>query len=146
MYQYGWKRDIDYILAFSRDDVQDVTWKYCSDHGRVSRLEPNVILNAIISTNASNFQLLKNRRNCSEEDLLTAIYLLRQKRQVNCSTLRKRHLKKRTLFELIGMMLPRQPTDNEKKGRSSGSLSWKLARGEGQSCSSNVTHSEIRID
>lgn len=37
MYQYGWKRDIDYIIAFSRDDVQDVTWKYCSDHGRVSR-------------------------------------------------------------------------------------------------------------
>lgn len=40
MYQYGWKRDIDYIIAFSRDDVQDVTWKYCSDHRRVSSIEP----------------------------------------------------------------------------------------------------------
>lgn len=86
----------------------------------------------------NQFQLLKNRKNCSEEDLLKTIYLLRRKRQVTSSSLRKMYLRKRTLFELIGMMLPRQPTENEKKGRSSGSLSWKLSRGEGQSCSSNV--------
>lgn len=84
------------------------------------------------------FQLIKNRRNCSEEDLLRTIYLLRRKRQADCSALRKKFLTKRTLFELIGMMLPRQPTDNEKKGRSSGSMNWRLARGEGQSCSNNV--------
>lgn len=136
MYQYGWKRDIDYIVAFSRDDLQDVTWKYCADHGRVSHLELGIALNA--QSDIIHFQLLKDRKNCTEEELLRTIYLLRQKRQSHCSALRKTYLKKRTLFELIGMMLPRQPTENEKKGRSSGSMSWKLARGEGQSSTSNV--------
>lgn len=138
MYQYGWKRDIDYIIAFSRDDIQDVTWKYCSDHSRVS--ENKACLPKALDNEHKNirFQLLKNRENCSEDDLLKTIYLLRQKRQANCSPLRKTYLKKRTLFELIEMMLPRLPTENERKGRSSGSLNWKLARGEGQSCSFNV--------
>lgn len=36
MYQSGWKRKIDYVIAFSLDDIQDVTWRYTSDHKNVS--------------------------------------------------------------------------------------------------------------
>lgn len=117
MYQYGWKRNISYIIAFSRDDIQDVTWKYYNDHRK----------------------LLKNRTRCSEKELLKTILLLREKRQKVASKYRKRFLKIRTLNEVIQMMLPRQPTENEKKGRSSGSLSWKLSRGETQDSSNNVS-------
>uniref|UniRef100_A0A1B0DG01 Transglutaminase-like domain-containing protein n=1 Tax=Phlebotomus papatasi TaxID=29031 RepID=A0A1B0DG01_PHLPP len=35
MYQHGWKRNVDYIIAHSNDDVQDVTWRYCNDHSQV---------------------------------------------------------------------------------------------------------------
>lgn len=35
MYEHGWKRDINYIIAYSRDDVQDVTWRYSSNHNQV---------------------------------------------------------------------------------------------------------------
>lgn len=123
MYQYGWKRNISYVIAFSRDDIQDVTWKYYNDHRR----------------------LLSNRPRCSEKDLLKTILLVREKRQKNCSQLRKRFLKIRTLNEVILMLLPRQPTDNEKKGRSSGSMSWKLTRGETQDSPNNVISvSELR--
>lgn len=43
---------------------------------------------------------------------------------------RRKYLKKRTLFELVELMVEREPTTNEKNGRSSGGLAWKLARGE----------------
>lgn len=35
IYEHGWKRDVDYIIAYSRDDIQDVTWRYCSDYEQV---------------------------------------------------------------------------------------------------------------
>lgn len=37
---------------------------------------------------------------------------------------------KRALFELAELMTPKKVTEDELKGRSSGSLSWKLSRGE----------------
>lgn len=82
--------------------------------------------------------MISKRGNCPEEDLLKTILLLRKKRQENCSAIRKKYLKRRALMELIELMTPRQPTENEKRGRSSGSLSWKLSRGEDQDCMNNV--------
>lgn len=36
MYQHGWKRNVDYVMAYSRYEVQDVTHRYCNDHEQVS--------------------------------------------------------------------------------------------------------------
>lgn len=33
MYQHGWKRQVDYVMAYSRFGVQDVTHRYCNEHG-----------------------------------------------------------------------------------------------------------------
>lgn len=115
MYQHGWKRDVDYIIAFSHDDIQDVTWRYVSDHKAT----------------------LIKRQKCSETDLLATILKLRSKRQQNCSKARKFYLRKRNLREIVELMVERQPTEDEKKGRSSGGLSWRLARGEDQCSSDN---------
>lgn len=109
MYECGWNRKLNYILAFSCDDVQDVSWRYSKDHEN----------------------MLKSRNMCTEKELLQAILELRKKRQLNCSDARKKYLKKRTLRELVDLMVIREPTENERKGRSSGSLSWRLERGEG---------------
>lgn len=35
MYQHGWKRNVDYVIGFSHDDVQDVTWRYSNTHDEV---------------------------------------------------------------------------------------------------------------
>lgn len=108
MYEAGWKRNLEYVFAFSRDDVQDVTWRYTSNHDEVK----------------------KRRKMCSEKDLVQVIMQLRQKRQSNVSKARKKFLDLRTLAELAELMIQRQPTEDEKRGRTSGSLTWRLERGE----------------
>lgn len=77
-----------------------------------------------------NVQLHTKRQKCNEEDLLKTIILLRRKRQATCSAARKKYLRKRSLFELVELLTPKELTENERKGRSSGNLSWKLSRGE----------------
>ena len=108
MYEHGWKRELNYVIAFSLDDVQDVSWRYSNQHQGI----------------------LKRRQLCNEKELIQTIMELRKKRQVNCSVARKKFLNLRTLRELAELLIIREPTDNERKGRSSGSLDWRLERGE----------------
>lgn len=115
MYQHGWKRNVDYIMAFSHEDIQDVTWRYTNNHAQTRQI----------------------RSRCTEPDLLKTIVLLREKRQQKCTPARKKYLKIRNLREVIELMVQRQASENEKKGRSSGSLSWKLSRGEEQQCNTS---------
>jgi peptide-N4-(N-acetyl-beta-glucosaminyl)asparagine amidase len=116
MYEAGWKRKLEYVLAFAHDDVQDVTWRYSSDH-----------------------EALKQRRkSCSEGELIKAIVALRGKRQAKVTPARKKFLTLRTFAELAELLIVRQPTNDELKGRSSGSLSWRLQRGEANESTNHV--------
>ena len=108
MYEHGWKRKLDYVIAFSADDVQDVTWRYSNKHK----------------------ELLARRNLCREDELIDALMSLRKKRQADKSPSRKKFLTLRTFAELSELLIIREPTENELKGRSSGSLSWRLERGE----------------
>ncbi|CAG9800040.1 unnamed protein product [Chironomus riparius] len=108
MYEHGWNKKLEYVIAFTCDDVQDVTWRYSNQHD----------------------ELLKRRKLCTEGDLISAIIELRSKRQSSISVARKKFIKMRTISELAELMILREPTENEKKGRSSGSLAWRLGRGE----------------
>lgn len=107
-YEHGWKKQLRYILAFSNEDVQDVTWRYSNQHKEV----------------------LKRRNNCTEKELLETILRIRQKRQENLSEKRKIYLKRRTLKELADFLIERDLKDEEKQGRISGSLAWRQARAE----------------
>lgn len=62
--------------------------------------------------------------------MLQAIKIIRNKRQLNSSDLRKRYLNNRNIKELMTMLLPKKPTEDELKGRFSGNLSWRMLRGE----------------
>lgn len=108
MYQHGWKREIDYVIAYSKDNIQDVTWRYTNNHQEVMKL----------------------RKRCSEKDLINTLVTLRQKRQTKLLDERKKYLSQRDMLELIQMTVQRSPTDAELKGRSSGSLAWRQSRGE----------------
>lgn len=108
MYEVGWKKKLTYILAYSPDDVQDVTWRYSANHKEV----------------------LKRRNICKESELLTTIMRQRNILQQNLSTARKDYLRKRTLFELVELWNEPSDKDGNYQGRQSGSLAWRLSRGE----------------
>ncbi|XP_018571005.1 peptide-N(4)-(N-acetyl-beta-glucosaminyl)asparagine amidase [Anoplophora glabripennis] len=108
VYETGWKKQISYVIAYSAEEVQDVTWRYCTNHKEV----------------------LKRRKQCPETELLNALSGLTSKRQKDFSDSRKKYLAKRLLSELIEFLTEKKPNDDDCKGRSSGAASWRLARGE----------------
>lgn len=38
MYQHGWKRNVDYVIAYSNEDIQDVTHRYTNNHDEVLQI------------------------------------------------------------------------------------------------------------
>ncbi|CAH0724221.1 unnamed protein product, partial [Brenthis ino] len=108
MYCHGWGKTLSYVFAFSRDDVQDVTWRYTVDHKEV----------------------LKRRTAVSEEELLETMLALRAHRHAQLPPARRRYLAVRTVLELAELMRERKPTDYESRGRISGSREWREERGE----------------
>ncbi|KAJ0174295.1 hypothetical protein K1T71_010441 [Dendrolimus kikuchii] len=123
IYAHGWKKKLSYVLAFSKDDLQDVTWRYTVDHKEV----------------------LKRRTLCDETELIDAILSLREHRQRQVSDARRKYLAKRNLVELVQLMVERKPTDYESHGRISGSKQWRLERGEIGSETSGYTFEFNRI-
>jgi len=85
MYQHGWKRHIDYVLAYSRDDIQDVTWRYTNDHQKILQL----------------------RKLCTEKEMVQALVEIRTKRRRNCTAERKILLGQLNMREVIGLTVDR---------------------------------------
>lgn len=114
MYERGWHKKLSYILAYSRDEVQDVTWRYTQNQ----------------------IDVMTRRKKCSEEHLLDLLQTLNEKRQnsVSYSMARKQYVIKRRLRELVGMLnfpnIPNNDDDNNYHGRTTGSYAWRMARGE----------------
>lgn len=114
MYERGWHKKLSYILAYSRDEVQDVTWRYTQNQ----------------------IDVMARRKKCSEENLLNLLQTLNEKRQnsVSYSMARKQYVIKRRLRELVGMLnfpnIPNNYDDNNYRERTTGSYAWRMARGE----------------
>lgn len=41
IYQAGWKRKVDYVMAYTYDDIQDVTWRYVTNFNEVMQIMNN---------------------------------------------------------------------------------------------------------
>ncbi|XP_011879915.1 PREDICTED: peptide-N(4)-(N-acetyl-beta-glucosaminyl)asparagine amidase [Vollenhovia emeryi] len=115
MYEKGWHKKLTYIIAYSRDEVQDVTWRYTRDQEAV----------------------MKRRKACSEQSLRHLLQSLTSQRQnaAGYSRARREYVVKRSLLELGDMLyIPNsQGTDSDEEtyeARTSGCLLWRLARGE----------------
>lgn len=108
LYEVGWNKRLSYILAFSRDQVVDVTWRYSCKHNEV----------------------LTRRTKVQESWLLHTIHSLNNTKQQTVSPQRRKELTERLLVELVEFISPKTPKPGELSGRSSGSLTWRLARGE----------------
>lgn len=115
MYEKGWQKKLTYIIAYSKDEVQDVTWRYTRDQEAV----------------------MKRRKTCTEQNLIHLLQSLTNQRQNSAgySRARKEYIIKRKLLELANMLyIPNsQNKDSDEEayeGRTSGSLTWRLTRGE----------------
>ncbi|KAK1880171.1 Peptide-N(4)-(N-acetyl-beta-glucosaminyl)asparagine amidase [Dissostichus eleginoides] len=79
LYEVGWGKKLAYILAFSKDQVVDVTWRYSCKHPEV----------------------LSRRTKVQESWLLHTIHRLNTSRQQSLSPERKKDLTERLLVELV---------------------------------------------
>ncbi|XP_037549498.1 peptide-N(4)-(N-acetyl-beta-glucosaminyl)asparagine amidase [Nematolebias whitei] len=117
LYEVGWGKKLAYVLAFSKDQVVDVTWRYSCKHPEV----------------------LSRRTRVKEAWLLHTINRLNAARQQSLSLDRKTELTERLLVELVEFISPKKPKAGELGGRNSGSLAWRLARGETEAAETKTT-------
>ncbi|XP_048084866.1 LOW QUALITY PROTEIN: peptide-N(4)-(N-acetyl-beta-glucosaminyl)asparagine amidase [Alosa alosa] len=108
LYEVGWGKKLSYILAFSKDQVVDVTWRYSCKHAEVR----------------------SRRTQVHEAWLLHTVNALNATRQQPLSSERRQVLLERLLVELVEFISPKTPRAGDLGGRVSGSLAWRAARGE----------------
>lgn len=86
----------------------DVTWRYSCKHPEV----------------------LTRRTALSEAKLRETINAINKKKQQSLTESRKKELLERTIVELAEFISPKTPKPGEFGGRTSGSMAWRIARGE----------------
>ena len=108
VYEVGWGKKLTYVIAHSKDEVQDVTWRYSKNHEET-----------------------KARRNLVRPKWLTALLLsLSSSRQASYPAPLKDKLSNRRIADCLEMLTPRKAGAGDQAGRKTGSLAWRLARGE----------------
>ena len=75
-------------------------------------------------------ELMQRRIECRENILRKTIERLCKQRQRHLSEARKQVLLERTVVELVEFLSPKKPGNEKLGGRISGSLAWRLERGE----------------
>ena len=108
IYEAGWKKKISYIIAFSKDEIRDVTWRYTT--------KPS--------------QVLFRRNLCRENWLLNLTIKLTGNLQQMLPIPRKQELLKRFSMELASCTRVKDEEVSAMSGRTSGSLAWRTSRGE----------------
>ncbi|XP_018425568.1 PREDICTED: peptide-N(4)-(N-acetyl-beta-glucosaminyl)asparagine amidase [Nanorana parkeri] len=108
LYEVGWGKKLSYIIAFSKDEVVDVTWRYSCKHEEV----------------------LLRRKEVRESWLRETITALNKTRQQSLPEHRKKELLGRLIVEIVEFMSPKTPKPGELGGRITGSVAWRVARGE----------------
>ncbi|KAM4882692.1 peptide-N(4)-(N-acetyl-beta-glucosaminyl)asparagine amidase isoform 2-T3 [Thomomys bottae] len=108
LYEIGWGKKLSYIIAFSKDEVVDVTWRYSCKHEEV----------------------ISRRTEVKEDVLRETINGINKQRQLSLSENRRKELLQRIIVELVEFISPKIPKPGELGGRVSGSVAWRVARGE----------------
>nr|CAG4637019.1 EOG090X06HD [Ceriodaphnia reticulata]SVE72944.1 EOG090X06HD [Ceriodaphnia reticulata] len=108
LYDVGWGKKLNYVIAFSKDEVQDVTWRYTRNHKEV----------------------LSRRNLVSEDWLLQQTNRLSTQLQSTLGISQKEALTLRLIGELAEFLLPREVKAGEDQGRTSGDIVWRKTRGE----------------
>ncbi|KAH3840242.1 hypothetical protein DPMN_113689 [Dreissena polymorpha] len=108
LYELGWGKKLTYVIAFSIDDVEDVTWRY-----------------------SANFEeTLKRRTECRESWLVNTLYNLDKQKWSAMPEAKQNVRLKRKIAELVELITPKKADGQNLSGRTTGSMAWRLARGE----------------
>ncbi|XP_047480143.1 peptide-N(4)-(N-acetyl-beta-glucosaminyl)asparagine amidase-like [Penaeus chinensis] len=111
MYERGWGKKLNYIIAYSKDELVDVTWRYT----------------------ANQKEVLKRRKKCRESWLVSTILEMNKQRQAAFPEPKRNFLEQRLVAEIAEFFrAEKHYKETENEGRNSGSLAWRLARGEKQ--------------
>nr|KAG5694322.1 hypothetical protein BaRGS_035190 [Batillaria attramentaria] len=108
LYEQGWGKKLTYVIAFSKDEVQDVTWRYSAKHPEV----------------------LARRNECREMWLVNTIHNICTRKFHHMEEARRQEMLHRLVVELVEFLTPKTASSENLPGRTTGSLSWRLARGE----------------
>uniref|UniRef100_T1IJ72 Peptide-N(4)-(N-acetyl-beta-glucosaminyl)asparagine amidase n=1 Tax=Strigamia maritima TaxID=126957 RepID=T1IJ72_STRMM len=108
LYEDGWNKKLTYVIAFSKDEIVDVTWRYSSDHRAT----------------------LHRRFECREKWLLDALHELNLSRQKDIPKDARDKLLHRMALEVVEFLCPMRKGEKTLPGRVSGSLAWRSERGE----------------
>ena len=114
LYEAGWGKKLSYVIAYSTDDIQDVTWRYTA--------HPSYVL--------------ARRTACRETWLVGTIVELRKNIQQQhlvrhaLTPARIAAVTERTALELVELMMEKKSEAGNLPGRTTGSEDWRRARGE----------------
>lgn len=108
LYEHGWGKKLSYVIGFSHEEVVDVTWRYTANPQNV----------------------ISRRKECREDWLMDVIGRLNKEKRQRLSSERIRILEDRFPKELAEFLSIKKIRDGEDQGRQSGSLGWRLSRGE----------------
>lgn len=114
MYEAGWNKQISFCIAVSDREIQDVTWNYTLNPKEVQE---------------------RRRLVCNENWLLHLNDFVTRSLQSKLDPQIVREMRDRRVKELVGYLWTpngkqRELKSNELLGRQSGSMMWRLARGE----------------
>ena len=82
VYEAGWGKKLTYVIAFSKEEVQDVTWRYSKNHGdtraRRSLVRPRWLVRTILELSRRRMEALspEQRRSVTERRLAECLELL----------------------------------------------------------------------
>ncbi|KAL8581107.1 hypothetical protein ACOMHN_033555 [Nucella lapillus] len=108
LYEEGWGKKLTYVLAFSKDEAQDVTWRYSAKHA----------------------ELLARRQECREAWLVNTLHSIFRTKLRGMDEPRQQMMQQRLIVELVELITVKRDGGQSLPGRSTGSLAWRQARGE----------------
>lgn len=108
LYEVGWGKKLTYVLAFSKDEVQDVSWRYSANHR----------------------EMMNRRMEVRENWLGQVCFRLWNEKNEVVSEERRKEMTNRYIAELVEFITEKKSDGKDLSGRITGSLAWRLARGE----------------
>ena len=130
LYERGWGKRLSFVVAFGKDDVVDVTKRYVLDFENVTRKERRAVLpdprDEVWVAEAIAERVAALRRGASLKNKNEGDETTRARRASELASRDAREARSFTVsVEVTGL-----GTKNDSRGRTTGSLAWRAARGE----------------
>ncbi|XP_066934387.1 peptide-N(4)-(N-acetyl-beta-glucosaminyl)asparagine amidase-like [Clytia hemisphaerica] len=107
-YEAGWGKELSYVVAFSKDEVIDVTWRYTNKFADV----------------------MKRRNKVPEKWIIDMCQSITKELRYGATEAERQEFTTRHIKEIVEFISPKGVKAEEQQGRQSGSTNWRSMRGE----------------